>query len=518
MTNKNKKYIEVVPKVKISDSKILSLVYTPGVAQASLAIKADESAVNKYTNRPNRIGIFSTNYEKSLNRAIYLKEKYNIDAYPFEVCSIKNLYFILKNLEVNFAGYDLTLIDSIEVNNSNSSYKIDIPILLTNKEKDIDILKYFNIHSKDIRVQDNNIEDLYLSSIDIKEASLKLREQNQGVVKTKISKNENNEIIKPVAIVSDGSAVLGLGDIGASCAIPVMEGKACLFKELGNVNAISLCLKTQNSEEIIEIVKSISNSFSGINLEDIKAPKCFDIEKELIESLDIPVFHDDQHGTAIVVLAGLINALKVVKKDIDKIKIAFSGAGAAAQAVVRLLLDAGVKDISLCDINGVVYKGRECNDIYLDDIANYTNLKLIKGGLKDIVKDSDVFIGLSAPNILTLHMIESMNEKPIIFALANPEPEIDPKKAIDSNKIFILATGRSDYANQINNSLAFPGLFRGVLESKKNKITKGMKLESAYAIASLINDNELSRTNIIPNALDLNVPIYIAEKINLLKD
>lgn len=517
MTNKNKKYIEVVPKVKISDSKILSLVYTPGVAQASLAIKADESAVNKYTNRPNSIGIFSTDYEKSLNRAIYLKEKYNIDAYPFEVCNIKNLYFILKNLEINFTGYDLTLIDCIELNNHTSTYKIDIPILLTNK-KDIDLLKYFNIQTKDLRGQDNHIEDLHSSFIDIKEASLKLREQNQGVVETKISKSVHNEIIKPVAIVSDGSAVLGLGDIGASCAIPVMEGKACLFKELGNVNAISLCLKTQKSEEIIEIVKSISNSFSGINLEDIKAPKCFDIEKELIESLDIPVFHDDQHGTAIVVLAGLINALKVVKKDIDKIKIAFSGAGAAAQAVVRLLLEAGVKDISLCDINGVVYKGRECNDIYLDDIANYTNLKLIKGGLKDIVKDSDVFIGLSAPNILTFQMVESMNEKPIIFALANPDPEIDPKKAIDSNKIFILATGRSDYANQINNSLAFPGLFRGVLESKKNKITKGMKLESAYAIASLINDKELSRTNIIPNALNIDVPIYIAKRINLLKD
>ncbi|MBQ2872013.1 NADP-dependent malic enzyme [bacterium] len=342
------------------------------------------------------------------------------------------------------------------------------------------------------------------------EKSLQLREFFGGVLETELTEETTK---KPVAIISDGSAVLGFGNIGAEAGLPVMEGKAVLFKALGDVNAMPLCIKTQIPEEIVKLVLLLEDSFSGVNLEDISAPRCFEIEDSLKEKSKIVIFHDDQHGTAIVVLAALLNAIHLVQKKIEDVKIVFSGAGAAAQAVCKLFLKAGFKNIILNDINGAVYAGRKQNDKSLEEISKYTNLEQIKGTLKDTIKNADVFVGLSAPNVLTSDMIQTMADKPIIFALANPTPEINPQLAKESGA-FIVATGRSDFENQVNNSLAFPGLFRGVLEGNLSKITDEMKLECAFSIASLVSDDELSPTMIIPHPLDCRVPSVIAENIN----
>ena len=292
-----------------------------------------------------------------------------------------------------------------------------------------------------------------------------------------------------------------------------MEGKAVLFKTLGNVDAIPLCIKTQKTEEIVKLVLLLQNSFSGVNLEDISAPRCFEVENLLKEKSNIIIFHDDQHGTAIVVLAALLNALHVVKKKIEDVKVVFSGAGAAAQAVCRLFLQAGFENIIMSDIDGAVHKGRPNNDKYLEDIATLTNKNCEQGKLKDIIKNADVFVGLSAPNVLTADMIKSMNDKSIIFALANPNPEINPEEAKKAGA-YIVATGRSDFDNQVNNSLAFPGLFKGALDNNCQQITDEMKLCCAMSIASLISDDDLSPSKIIPDPLDFNVPNIICENIS----
>ena len=338
------------------------------------------------------------------------------------------------------------------------------------------------------------------------EKSLQLREMAGGVIETQLTEEKH---IKPVAIVSDGSAVLGLGDIKGLAGLPVMEGKAVLFQELGEVSAMPLCLKTQKAEEIIEIVLLLQNSFSGVNLEDIKAPRCFEVENKLIEQADIPIFHDDQHGTAVVVLAALLNALHLAGKKIEDVKIIFSGAGAAAIAVCKLILSVGAKNIIMYDIDGAIYKGREQNNFAHEEIANYTNLKCSKLPLNEEIKGSDVFIGLSAPNILNKKMIKSMNDKPIVFALANPTPEIMPDKAIEYGA-FISASGRSDFPNQINNSLVFPGLFNGVLKHNIKKITNEIKINCAFALASMVKEDELSTDYILPDALDRRVPVTIS--------
>ncbi len=303
-----------------------------------------------------------------------------------------------------------------------------------------------------------------------------------------------------VAVVSDGSAVLGLGNIGPEAGLPVMEGKALLFKELGNVDAIPVVLNTQIVEEIIEIVKSIAPTFGGINLEDISAPRCFEIEERLKKELDIPVFHDDQHGTAIVVLAGLINALKVVKKDVEKIRIVISGAGAAGVAIMKLLLQYGAKDVLVLDSRGIIYEGRVdgMTDIKLE-IAKLTNPQKIMGTLKEALKMADVFIGVSAPNLIKHADISLMNKDSIVFAMSNPIPEIMPEEAKKGGAV-IVATGRSDYPNQINNVLAFPGIFRGALDNNIKKITDEHKLKASIALASLIK--KPTHNKIIVNALD----------------
>ncbi len=305
-----------------------------------------------------------------------------------------------------------------------------------------------------------------------------------------------------VAIVTDGSAVLGLGDIGPEAAMPVMEGKAILFKEFGGINAFPICLKTKDVNEIVEIVKNISTGFGGINLEDISAPRCFEIEERLKKELDIPVFHDDQHGAATVVLAGLINALKVVNKNFEDIKIVVSGAGAAGIATAKLLLRMQPKDILLVDSTGVIYEGRkEGMNPAKEEIARMTNRSKARGNLADAVKLTDVFIGLSAPDILKPGMVKTMNRDPIIFALANPVPEIMPDVAIGAGAK-VVATGRSDFPNQINNALVFPGLFKGALEAR-TQITDDMKIGIAKALANIIKTP--TADNIIPNVFNRNV-------------
>lgn len=304
-----------------------------------------------------------------------------------------------------------------------------------------------------------------------------------------------------VAVVSDGSAVLGLGNIGALAAMPVMEGKAVLFKEFGGVNAVPICLDTQDTEEIIRTVVNIAPAFGGINLEDISAPRCFEIETRLKELLDIPVFHDDQHGTAIVVLAGIINALKVTKKEKETCRVVVNGAGSAGVAITKLLLNYGFKDITMCDINGIISKDSENLNWMQKEMAKVTNLKNASGTLADALKGADIFVGVSAPGIVTKDMVASMNKDAILFAMANPVPEIMPDLAKAAGAK-VVGTGRSDFPNQVNNVVAFPGIFKGALEGRASQITEEMKLAAAKAIAGLVPDEELSEDNILPQTFD----------------
>ena len=315
-----------------------------------------------------------------------------------------------------------------------------------------------------------------------------------------------------VAVVSDGSAVLGLGNIGALAAMPVMEGKAVLFKEFGGVNAVPICLDTQDTEEIIRTVVNIAPAFGGINLEDISAPRCFEIETRLKELLDIPVFHDDQHGTAIVVLAGIINALKVTKKEKETCRVVVNGAGSAGVAITKLLLNYGFKDITMCDINGIISKDSENLNWMQKEMAKVTNLKNASGTLADALKGADIFVGVSAPGIVTKDMVASMNKDAILFAMANPVPEIMPDVAKAAGAR-VVGTGRSDFPNQVNNVVAFPGIFKGALEGRATQITEEMKLAAAEAIAGLVPADKLSDDNIMPEAFDPQVAEVVANAV-----
>ena len=315
-----------------------------------------------------------------------------------------------------------------------------------------------------------------------------------------------------VAVVSDGTAVLGLGDIGPEAAIPVMEGKAILFKEFGGVDAFPICLDTKDVDEIVETVKRIAPVFGGINLEDISAPRCFEIERRLKEELDIPVFHDDQHGTAIVVSAGLINALKLVGKDFDKANVVINGAGSAGISICKLLLQLGIGNVVLVDKQGALCPGQEWMNPAQADMAEITNKDRQTGNLAEIMKGKDVFIGVSAPNIVTAEMVASMATDPIVFAMANPTPEIMPEEA-KKGGVRVMATGRSDYPNQINNVLVFPGIFRGALDAKATGITEEMKMAAAKAIASIVTDEELNEEYIIPGAFDDRVAKVVAKAV-----
>jgi len=378
--------------------------------------------------------------------------------------------------------------------------------------------------------------------MDLKERALKFHKENQGKialhckvpVKTSedmtlaytpgvaapcLEINKNYEAIYDytskgnwVAIVTNGTAVLGLGDIGAGAGLPVMEGKAVLFKAFGGIDAFPICLDTKDPAKIIETVKLMQPSFGGINLEDIKAPECFEIEEKLKEICDIPVFHDDQHGTAIVVLAALFNALKVVKKDLDKVKIVINGAGSAGISIAKLLLLAGVKNIIMCDKHGALVEGDEILNPAQVKMAKVTNREFQKGILKEIIKDKDVFIGVSAANIMTKEMVSTMSKDSIIFAMANPNPEITPEEArLGGAKV--IGSGRSDYPNQINNVLVFPGVFRGALDVRASQINEEMKIAAAIAISELVQDNERNESYIIPLAFDLRIAPKVAQAV-----
>ena len=315
-----------------------------------------------------------------------------------------------------------------------------------------------------------------------------------------------------VAVVTDGSAVLGLGNIGPKAAMPVMEGKAILFKEFADIDAFPICLDTQDTEEIIRTVKLLSPTFGGINLEDISAPRCFEIERRLIEECDIPVFHDDQHGTAIVVSAGIINALKLVKKEIAQASIVINGAGSAGISICKLLLQIGAKDVTLVDLKGALCPGETWMNEAQAAMANITNPNKQTGDLATIMKGKDVFIGVSAPNIVSAEMVRTMNSDAIVFAMANPVPEIMPDVAKEGGAR-IVATGRSDFANQINNVLVFPGIFRGALDARASKITEEMKVAAAKAIASVVKDEELTEDYIIPNSFNKDVVTVVANAV-----
>ena len=318
-----------------------------------------------------------------------------------------------------------------------------------------------------------------------------------------------------IAVVSDGSAVLGLGNIGAHAAMPVMEGKAVLFKEFGGVNAVPICLDTQDTEEIIKTVVNIAPAFGGINLKDISAPRCFEIESRLKELLDIPVFHDDQHGTAIVVLAGIINALKVTGKKMEECKVVVNGAGSAGVAITKLLLTYGFPDITMCDINGIISESSPNLNWMQQEMAKLTNLSGAAGTLADALKGADIFVGVSAPNIVTKEMVASMNPDAILFAMANPVPEIMPDLAKEAGAK-VVGTGRSDFPNQVNNVIAFPGIFKGALEGRATQITEEMKLATAKAIAGLVSDEELNENNILPEAFDPRVADVVSKAVKAL--
>ena len=531
-------YWSIVPKIAVKDSYSLSLVYTPGVGRVSMEIAENIEKSFELTNRANSvavIGVSGRQFQKEnmasfseipsivIKAALYNKFS-GIDAYPLllESSEISEIAEIIINLAPTFAGFVLTGL--------SSNYSAQIKELLKNEKFNLPVVDDLEDDKKTAMLLRSLIGEQTIENFELH------AERAKGVIK--IENNFNNENISDetnriaeeisknsdaayqltpkgnlVAVISDGSAVLGLGNIGAEAALPVMEGKSVLFKTLGDVDAMPICLKTQNTEELIKIISKLSPILGGINLEDISAPRCFEIEKALIEKLNIPVFHDDQHGTAVVVLAGFINSLKLVGKKAEEIKVVVNGAGAGATAVAKLLLNYGVINLILCDRTGAIYNGRtEGMNFFKQEMAEITNPHKEKGLFKDVIKNADFFIGLSSGNIVNQEMIKSMAKKAVVFALANPIPEIMPEEALKAGA-FIVATGRSDYKNQVNNSLAFPGIFRGVLDIRAEKITDEMKISAAHAIANLIQEHELNPEYIIPHALDLKVPPAVAKAV-----
>ena len=324
--------------------------------------------------------------------------------------------------------------------------------------------------------------------------------------------NKSYELTRRWNTVADGTAVLGLGDIGPEAGMPVMEGKCVLFKEFGGVDAIPLCVRSKNVDDIVRTVTLLAGSFGGVNLEDISAPRCFEIEEKLKKSCDIPIFHDDQHGTAVITMAGMLNALKVVGKKLEDVKIVTSGAGAAGIAIIKLMMSMGLKNVIMTDRKGAIYEGREDLNSIKEEMSKITNLDHEKGTLAEVIKGADVFVGVSAPGTLTAEMVKTMAKDPIIFACANPTPEIFPDEAKAAGAA-VVSTGRSDFPNQVNNVLCFPGIFRGALDVRASAITEAMKIAAAYAIAGLVSDKELSADYILPKAFDPRVRNAVAQAV-----
>lgn len=377
-----------------------------------------------------------------------------------------------------------------------------------------------NIYEKSLKMHEENKGKISVDSkVALKEKEDLSMAYTPGVAEPCRKINENPENVYKytskgnlVAVVTDGTAVLGLGDIGPMAGMPVMEGKSLLFKEFGGVDAFPICLGTKDPEEIIKTVKLIAPTFGGINLEDISAPRCFEIEERLKKELDIPVFHDDQHGTAIVTVAALINALKVTGKKIEDIEVVINGSGAAGIAIAKMIISIGAGNVILCDRKGIITKENAVGNKYKEIMAEVTNKHGKTGTLKDAVKGADVFVGVSAPNTLTEEMIKSMNTDSIVFAMANPVPEIMPEEALEAG-VRVYGSGRSDFQNQINNVLAFPGLFRGALDVRAKEINEEMKIAAAHAIADMVKPEDLKEDFVIPNALDRNVAKNVAEAV-----
>lgn len=494
--------LKFIPKVKITDKHSLAVIYTPGVASACLEIKDDVNKSYDYTNRENTVGVFALEYSKALKRAEFLKNSLYIDAVPFEISSDKkeDIKLVVENLEPTFGAADLSQMAEFC---EDITFDVKIPVLTKPVP---DLKSFFLCVSKNVFMPDLNKLEGTLG-----EQSLYLRKMSGGSIESEYQQKEH---IKPVGVVSEGSAVLGLGNIGAFAAMPVMEGKSVLFSSLADLSAIPVCIKEQNSETFVKIVELIKNSFSAINLEDIAAPRCFGIEKNLADSLEIPVFHDDAHGTSVVVLAGLLNALKVVNKNLSEVKVVMSGAGAAGYTVAKMLLFAGVKNLIVCDREGALVSGKSYEKPNHIELSQITNPNREDGTLKDVIKNADVFIGVSAPDLLDENDIKNMAERQIVFALANPTPEIMPDIA-EKAGAEVVATGRSDFKNQINNCLAFPGLFKGLLKYGVKKVTQGIKLNCAKALAAAVSEEKLSKDFIIPDALNKEVVDRVADAVNL---
>ncbi len=513
------KRFETELKHPINTLDDLSLIYTPGVGFSCKEIEKNIENLDILTNRKNSLAVIfdcKNEFENYLYKAqlicSIIKKSSNIDAYPFVTKPI-DMNFLIKNLLPSFNSF--YVFSDCDTDFDKGLFVIKRELEFFELEEIINDIQKFSEHICNINTKFETVN----SDDEFKNNALNLRENLNGVISTKnlckdISLEEiKKEFFNPqnfvsenntVAIISDGSATLGFGNIGAEAAMPVMEGKAAIFKEMADIDAIPICLKTQVIEEILQISEALSPSFGGINLEDINAPRCFEIEEKLIKRTDIPIFHDDQHGTAIIVLAGLLSALELVNKKIENVKIVFSGAGAAAQAVAKLILKAGAKNIIMSDINGIVYKNRPENDNYLEKMANLTNPDNDTGDLSAAIKNADVLIGLSKGNIVTPEMIRTMNKDAIVFALANPVPEITPDIAL-ANGAKIAATGRSDFKNQINNSLAFPGVFRGVLDKNIKIIDNDIKLKAAFALHNYAKTLGIDEFHLLPNALDKNV-------------
>lgn len=494
--------LKYIPKVKVTDKHSLAVVYTPGVAAACLKIVENQDSAFDYTNRENTVGVFALEYEKALKRAEFLKNALNIDAVPIEINTTKaeEIKMVVENLEPTFGAVDLSILAEIV---KDVHFDVKIPVLTGVVEN---LREFFLCVSKN-----SFIPDLNKLTGTLGEQSLTLRKISGGSIEAIYTKEPH---IKPIGVISEGSAVLGLGNIGAFAALPVMEGKSVLFSSLADLSAIPICIKEQNPENFIKIVELIKNSFSAINLEDIAAPNCFQIEKTLSEKSEIPIFHDDAHGTSIVVTAGIINALKIVGKELDKIKIVMSGAGAAGCTIAKLLLEAGAKNLIVCDREGALANDKSHQKPNHAEMAKLTNPNGETGSLKDVLKGADLFIGVSAPNLLDENDIKNMADDAVVFALANPVPEIMPEIAKKAGAK-VVSTGRSDFKNQINNCLAFPGVFKGLLKYGIKKITPQMKLNCAKALATVVNEEELSKDYIIPDALDLRVVDAVADGLNV---
>jgi malate dehydrogenase (oxaloacetate-decarboxylating) len=426
---------------------------------------------------------------------------------------------------ISSAGGDLGSVDIVRV--EKGKIIRDVTVNAQNEEHEKAIVKAIKTVTgvKVIRVSDRTFLAHEGGKIEIKN-KLPVRDRSDlskvytpGVARVCMDIFQNKEhayryTIKgnSVAVISDGTAVLGLGDIGPEAALPVMEGKAMIFKEFANIDAFPIVLATKNVDEIVETVKNIAPAFGGINLEDFSAPHCFEVERRLRKLLDIPVFHDDQHGTSVVALAALINVSRLLKRDIKKFKIVIVGAGAAGTAVTKILLASGVKDITVCDSTGVLSRGRKQGmDPAKRDLAKLTNPRNLKGGISEAMKGADIFIGLSAPNVISAEDVRKMAKNPVVFALANPDPEISPEEVHDL--VRIMATGRSDYPNQINNMLGFPGIFRGLLDVRAHGVNEAVKLAAANAIAHCIETEELHEDYIIPSPFDRKVPAHVAAAV-----